>query len=125
MDEFDSDPNLALALAHRTEERRATSLHHTLDGAAAARRHAMLAFAVVDAKIMLEHAKLAVGLLMIPQRGAASLDGILQHRLDRLHQPLGALVGRAHARRNGRSATLGREPRPMQRLAHIDVAEPR
>src|SRR5215510_4132660 len=117
MDEFDSDPNLALALAHRTEERRATSLHHALDGAAAARRRAMLAFAVVDAEIVLEHAKLAVGLLMIPQRGAAGLD--------RLDQPLGALVGRARTRRNGRSTALGRKPRPMQRLAHVDVAEPR
>src|SRR6059036_2450697 len=85
----------------------------------------MLAFAVVDAEIVLEHAELAVGLLVVAQGGAAGLDGILQHRPDRLHQPLGALVRRARARRNGRSAALGREPRAMQRLAYIDVPEPR
>ena len=48
-------------LACRTIKRRAAVLHDALDGAVAARRPARLAFAIVDAEVMLEHAELAVG----------------------------------------------------------------
>ena len=65
-----------LALAHRTEECRASGLHDTLDGPAAFGRGTVVAFTVIDAKIVLEQPKLAIGLLMIAQRGAAGLDGI-------------------------------------------------
>jgi hypothetical protein len=55
-------------LAARTIKRRAAVLHDALDGAAASRRAAFFAFAVVDAEIVLEHAEPAVGELVIAQR---------------------------------------------------------
>src|SRR5215510_15474177 len=103
----DSNAYHWLSLTHRAEKGRASGLHHALDDAVAAPCRTMLALAIVDAEIVLEQAKLAVGLFVVAQRGAAGLDGILQHCFDRLHQPLGALVGRTRTRRNGRSAALG------------------
>ena len=63
------------------------------------RRRARLALAVVDAEMMLEHAEFAVGEPVIAQRRAAGLDRIVEHRLDAVDQPLGALVRRAASRR--------------------------
>src|SRR5262249_30207511 len=82
-------------LAHRAKERRAAALPDALDGAVAAARDARLALAVVDPEIVLEQPDLAVGAAMIAERRAAGLDRILEHRLDRVDQPLRALVGRA------------------------------
>ena len=42
---------------------------------------------------MLEIAEFAGGLAMIAQRRAAGLDGLVQHRMDRRHQPPG-MIGR-------------------------------
>src|SRR6516164_2191239 len=112
------------ALAHRAEERRSRALHDALDRAAVAPL-ASLAFAVVDREVMLEQAELTIGAAMIAQRGAAGADRIVEHVADAFHQRDGAGVGLARAGRDGRSTPLGRQPRPPQGLADIDVAEPR
>src|SRR5215467_2331873 len=111
-------------LAGRAVERRASALHESPHGAGASRRHAALAFAVIDAEVMLEVAELTIGLTVVAQRRAAGLDRILKHRADRADQLLGALVGRARAGRDCRRQAFWRQARLVQRLAHIDVAEP-
>src|SRR5439155_22674492 len=114
-----------LFLAHRTKKRRTPGLHDAPHGALAARRYARLALAVVDAEVVLEQPKLAVGAGVVAQRGAAGLDRVIEHRLDARDQPLGALVRCAGARGDGRGLPPGREPRAVQRLADIDVAQAR
>ena len=49
--------------------------HETL----AARRRARRTFAIIDPKIVLEIAELAIGLAMVAQRRAAGLDRRVQH----------------------------------------------
>src|SRR5262249_6449602 len=80
--------------------------------------------AVVDAEIVLEVAELAVGAAMIAQRGAAGGDRIREHGLDGIDQPLRALVRRRSLARDRGRAPLGREPRAVERLADVNVAEP-
>src|SRR5581483_3541495 len=98
---------LILLLTRRTKKRRPPVLHDALDGAAAARRAARLAFAVVNAEVMLKHAEPAVGQLVVAQRRAAVLDGVVERALDGVDQPLGALVRRAAAAGDGRGEALG------------------
>src|SRR5215218_4197630 len=111
-------------LAARAVEGRAARLHEPPYRAAAALGRAALAFAVVDAEAVLEIAERAVGLGVVAQRRAAGLDGLAQHRADLACEAMGALArlaggGRERARRRFRM-----QPRPEQRLADIDVAEP-
>src|SRR5262249_53025805 len=113
-----------LALAHRAKERRPAGLDHAPDGAIAARRRAAFAGAVVDAEIVLEIAELAVGAAMIAQRGAAGGDRVREHGLDGMDQPLRAFVRRPGLGRDRGRAPLGREPRAVERLADVNVAEP-
>src|SRR5437660_1358942 len=77
-----SQPPKTLLLTHRAEKRRPPTLYDPLDLAAASRRDTGFALAVVDAKMVLEIAKLAVGLAVIAQRRSARLDGVVEHRLD-------------------------------------------
>src|SRR4051794_36672023 len=106
-----------LFLAHRTEESRAAGLHDAPDRALAAGRGALLALAIIDPEIVLEIAERAIGALVIAQRRATGCDRLVQHRLDRRHQPLGALVRRAAAARNSGSLASGRQQRAVERLA--------
>src|SRR5258708_1176176 len=102
-----------LFLAHRTEIRRTPALHDPLHRAVAARRNARFALAVVNAKMVLEISELAIGLAVIAQRRAAGLDGVIEHCLDGVDQRRRARMGRAGPRRDGRSAALRRNARPM------------
>ena len=68
----------------------------------AAARRARLALAVIDAEVVLEIAELAVGAAVVAQRRAAGLDGVLEHRLDRVDQ----LLARARSARRLRSAMV-------------------
>ena len=89
------------------------------------RGRAFFALAVVDPEIVLEIAERAVGAAMIAQRRAAGLDRVVEHRLDGVDQR--ARRARS-ARRDGRRwwrLALRRQQCAMQRLADIDVAEPR
>src|SRR5581483_3331119 len=113
-----------LFLAARAKESRAAVLHDALDRAFASRRDAGLALAVIDAEIVLEIAERAVGAPMIAQRRAARLDRIVEHGSDRVGQRNSALVRRAGFAGDGESHALGRQPRAMQRLADIDIAQP-
>jgi len=61
-------------LANRTIESRAAGLNDAANFATAAGRGVALAFAVINAKTMLEVSELALRLAMIPQRGPAGLD---------------------------------------------------
>src|SRR5262249_12389981 len=54
-------------LTHRAEKRRAPVLHHPLHGAAASRCYTRFALAVIDAEMMLEIAKLAIGVAVVAQ----------------------------------------------------------
>src|SRR4051812_12525294 len=114
-----------LFLAHRTEEGRPPGLHHATDGAAAALCRARPSLAIIDAEIMLEVAKLAVGAAVIAQRGPAGLEGIVQHVLDGRDQRVRAGRRLAAARRQRGRTPSGRQVRAVQRLAHIDVAQAR
>src|SRR5687767_4261745 len=91
----ESQPVWMLLLAGGAEKGGAAGLHDALHLAFATAGNAGLSLAVIDPKIMLEGAKLAVGPLVVAQRGAAGLDRILQHRLDRLDQACSPLVRRA------------------------------
>src|SRR5690606_26178053 len=91
-----------LFLTNRTEEGRAPVLHDAANGAAAAASRAALPFPVVDPDIVLKHAEIAVGLLVVPQRRAAGRDGIVERRLDRIDERRRARVRRAVAQRQGR-----------------------
>ena len=66
---------------------------------------------------------IAVGLLVVAQRGAAGADGIDEHRLDLRHQTLGRGRGLAGLGCQARGAFPGIEAGAEQRLAHVDVAE--
>ena len=55
-------------LTNRAEKRRSPILGDPLHGAAASRRHAWFARAIIDAKMVLEIAKLPVGAAVIAQR---------------------------------------------------------
>src|SRR5258708_5272104 len=128
-------------LAFRAPERRAAVLRETSHDAATARGLAFLAFAVVDLKGMLEIAEFAGGLAMIAQRRAAGLDRLIQHRVNCIDQTFGVIgrlaPGNALALSGGNAFALSgfgrqrrgqsprRQMRTKQRLADIDVAEPR
>src|SRR6266566_305194 len=111
-------------LAHRTKERGAAVLGNAPHDAGAAAGRTAAALAVVDAEFVLKAPELAVGAAMVAQRGAAGRNGILEHGLDRRDQPFGVRRGRAIARRQRRGPALRREPRAVERLADVDVAEP-
>src|SRR5258708_39437829 len=95
-----------LLLTHRTEKRRPPILHDPLDLAATFRRNARFALAVIDAEMVLEIAKLAIGPAVIAQRGSARLDGVIEHRLDGVNQPRRLGVRGPGARRDGGRAPL-------------------
>ena len=89
------------------------------------RRRAGRALAVIDPETMLEIAKRPVGLPMVAQRRAARRERRPQHLADRARQA-GEAGGRL-SRGRDETARGGerRDARPMQRLADIDIAEPR
>ena len=91
-----------LFLTARAIKRRAAVLHQTFDRTGATRRAAFLPLAVVDAKIVLEHAELAIGELVIAQARTAVFDRLVEHRFDAFDQPFRTLVRRAAAIGNGR-----------------------
>src|SRR5216683_2833101 len=109
-----------LPLTHWTQKRRPPVLHDPLNLATASRRNARFALAVIDAEMVLEIAKLAIGLAVIAQRRSAGLDGVVEHRLDGVDQRRRLGVRGAGACRNGGGAPLRRQPRPVQGLARID-----
>src|SRR5262245_58190206 len=117
-------PARPLALAHRAKKRRPAGLHHAPDGALAAPRGAAFAGAVVDAENVLEVAEPAGGAAVIAPARAAGGDRARGHRLDGIDQPLRALVRRPGFARDRGRAPLGREPRAVERLADVNVAEP-
>src|SRR5664280_2032893 len=80
-------------LAFRAPEGRASVLGKPLDDAAAAGGPALFAFSVVDLKRMLEVAKLAGSLAVIPERRTSGLDRLVQHRVNRRDQTLGVIGG--------------------------------
>src|ERR1700722_1259096 len=86
------DSLVPLLLARRAIKGRAAVLDDALDRAAATRRPAWLALAIIDAEVMLEHAEVAVGQPVIAQRRTAVLDRRVEHRLDALDQEFCALV---------------------------------
>ena len=88
------------------KEGRATALHDTLDLALA--MPAWFTLTVIDLKIVLEVAERPIGTPVIPQRGAAGFDRILEHSPYRIHEFFGALVRFAVPVRNGRCAAPGR-----------------
>jgi hypothetical protein len=61
---------------------------------------------VIDPEIVLEHAELAVGAAMVAQRRAAGLDGLVEHRLDRVNQPFRPVVRCSGPGRDRRGAAL-------------------
>ena len=72
---------------------------------------------------MLEQPELAVGPAVIAQRGAAGLDRVLEHGLDGIDEFFRAFGRRARLDRDRGRPPPGRKPRPVQRLADINVAE--
>src|SRR5262249_20470031 len=97
----------SLFLAHRTEKRRTPGLHDALHLAGAPGRHTALALAVIDAKMMLEVTKFAIGTAGVAQRRSPRLDCVAQHGPDRPHQPVGAFMRSARSRRDCRCFALG------------------
>src|SRR5947209_8443971 len=108
-----------LLLTHRAEERAPRPLHDALDRAFASLRRALLAFAIVDAEIVLKVAELAVGAAMIAQRRAAGADRIVEHRANCFRERVRTPVRLAVLIRDGRCNALGREMRAVQRLTHV------
>ena len=90
----------------------------------AARRAAGLAFAIVDAEIMLEHAEVAVGEPVVAQRRAAGLDRFVEHRLDARRPDVRRVRSARRSGRDRRSPAPRRQPRAIERLADINIAEP-
>src|SRR5262245_35003628 len=90
----------------------------------ATRRGARLALAVIDTEVVLEISELAVGAAVIAQRGAAGLDRRLEHGLDGIDQRLRAPVGKTRSRRDRGGPPPGREPRAVECLADVYIAEP-
>src|ERR1700730_7533105 len=80
-------------LTLRTPERRAPVLGESPHDSFTSGGLALFAFAVIDPERMLEIAEFAGGLAVIAQRRAASLDGLIEHRMDCRDQPPG-MVGR-------------------------------
>src|SRR6266702_3167371 len=120
-------------LAFRAPERRAAVLGETSHDAATARGLTFLVFAVVDLKGMLEIAEFAGGLAMVAQRRAAGIDRLIQHGVNCIDQTFG-VIGRfapgnalewSGFGRQRRGQSPWRQMRTKQRLADIDVAEPR
>src|ERR1700759_967364 len=112
-------------LTFRAPEGRTPILVEAAHDAAAAFGVARFAFAVVDLKRMLKIAELSRGLAVVAQRRAAGLDRLIEHGVDRFHQPprvVGrfAFFGRQRCRQSSR-----RQARAKQRLTDIDVAEAR
>src|SRR5262245_40522471 len=110
-------------LALQAKERGAAVLGDAAHDAAAAAVRAAATRAIVDAKLVLKAPEFAVGAAVIAQRRAAGGDRSLEHLLDggdEAHR-----VRRRHtgARRQGRGFAPRRQPRAVERLADIDVAE--
>jgi hypothetical protein len=61
---------------------------------------------------------------VVAQGRAARSNRLLEHRLDRLHQRLRALVRLAGLAGDAGAAPLGRKSGAMECLAHVDVAKP-
>src|SRR5262245_60593296 len=110
-------------LASAAIERRASGLDDALDNAIATGSRTPLALAVVGAKLVLEGAEFAGGLAVITQGGASLVDGIDQHRLDRIDQHAGAIVRRPGSRCDRAGPSVGRDAGTMQRFAGIDVTQ--
>ena len=83
------------------------------------------AFAVVHAETVLEIAHRAVRRRKVAQRRAAGLDRLQEHIDDRRRERVGAPGRRPVLACEGRRATPGAQTRAVQRLADVDVAEPR
>src|SRR3984957_21301760 len=106
-----------LFLACRAVKRRSPVLHDSFDDATAAGCAALLAFTIVNTKVVLEHAKLAIGELVIAQARTAVFDRLVEHRFDAFDQPFRTLVRRAAAIGNGRCEAEWLKPGAVQRLA--------
>src|SRR5436309_11950494 len=85
-------PPVWLSLTDGTKKCRSAALHHAPDRAGATWGPAGLADAIIDTEIVLKIAELTVGAAVIAQRGAACRDGRGEHCLDRVDQPLCALI---------------------------------
>src|ERR1700730_9197182 len=116
-------PRRDLFLAFRAPKGRAAVLRKAPHDAVTAGSLAFLALAVVDLERMLEIAELAVGLAMIAQRRSASLDGLVQHRVDRRHQAAGVIGRLALFCRERCGQPSRRQMGTKKCLADIDVAE--
>src|SRR5690606_11628303 len=106
-------------LTDGAEEGRAAALHDALDPAATAFGAARLMLAAVDVEAMLEIALAALDIGEILQGRAARRDGVMQDVANLDRQPLQPRTADLARRRQGRDA------RPIQGLAHIDVAQTR
>src|ERR1700691_4857502 len=106
------------ALLLRAIECRAAGLDDAAHPFGAVAAGAGLALAAVDRPAVLEIAKLAIGLHIVAQRGAAGFDRLVEHRADRRDQPFGPTT----ADRPGEPSR--RQARAIERLADIDVTEP-
>src|SRR5665213_3929856 len=116
-------PGFDLFLAFRTPESRTAVLVESPDDAAATDGLAFLAFAVVDLERMLEITEFAGGLAMIPQRRAAGLDRLAQHRVNGGDEALGMVRGFTLPCGQRRGQPPRRQMRAEQRLADVDIAE--
>ena len=74
---------------------------------------------------MLEVTEFAGGLTMIAKRRTSRLDRLIEHVVNGSDQSFGAFRRRARFRGERCGETARRKPREKQRLAHLDVAEPR
>ena len=72
---------------------------------------------------MLEVAERSVRAHVVAQGRAAGFDRLVQHLVDRGHQPLGMIGRRVLLVRERRGLPLRRQMRAKQRLADIDVAQ--
>ena len=106
-------------------ESRPARLDDALDRATAAGPLARFALPVVDLEAMLEIAERTVGLPMIAQARSAGLDCLADHVAYRLCQPVAALGRPAIQFDDGTGQPFGRKPGLPQRLAGIDIADPR
>ena len=71
----------------RAEKGRAAGLHDPPDRSAAAEHGAGPVFPIIGLEAVLKGAERAVCLAIIAQRGAARLDGLVQHLLDDAGEP--------------------------------------
>src|SRR5207253_7586206 len=114
-----------LFLTFRAPEGRAAILNEASYDAAAAFSLAFLALAIIDLERVLEIAEFARGQAMIVDRGAAGLDRLIKHGMNCAHQPRGVISRLSLLRRQRCRQPARRQMRPVQRLADIDIAEPR